>query len=136
MYFIFHKFLFVVVKKVIFRSQSCTLSFFNAYEPDHEKTCLILYANNKGADQPAHPRILISTFVVRCLTVGANDGPLLRFYLKSASAVWDYILSQNSIKKILSTSCDFGLFVYKIYQWTVASNYRAANFNFENRQQN
>ena len=25
------------------------------------------YANNKGADQPAHPRSLISAFVVRCL---------------------------------------------------------------------
>ena len=25
------------------------------------------YANNKGADQPAHPRSLISFFVVRCL---------------------------------------------------------------------
>ena len=25
------------------------------------------YANNKGADQPAHPRSLISNFVVRCL---------------------------------------------------------------------
>ena len=25
------------------------------------------YVNNKGADQPAHPRSLISTFVVRCL---------------------------------------------------------------------
>ena len=25
------------------------------------------YANNKGADQPAHPRSLISTFVVRCV---------------------------------------------------------------------
>ena len=35
--------------------------------PDHAKTCLISYANNKGADQPAHPRSLISTFVVRCL---------------------------------------------------------------------
>ena len=27
----------------------------------------LLYANNKGADQPAHSRSLISTFVVRCL---------------------------------------------------------------------
>ena len=36
-------------------------------EPGHEKTCLMPYANNKGADQPAHPRSLISTFVVRCL---------------------------------------------------------------------
>ena len=25
------------------------------------------YATNKGVDQPAHPRSLISTFVVRCL---------------------------------------------------------------------
>ena len=25
------------------------------------------YVNNKGADQPAHPRCLISAFVVRCL---------------------------------------------------------------------
>ena len=29
--------------------------------------CLMLYANNKGADQPVHPRNLISVFVVRCL---------------------------------------------------------------------
>ena len=27
----------------------------------------MLYANNKGADQSAHPRSLISTFIVRCL---------------------------------------------------------------------
>ena len=37
------------------------------YEPGHEKMCLMSYANNKGADQPAHPRSLISAFVVRCL---------------------------------------------------------------------
>ena len=29
--------------------------------------CLMSYANNKGADQPAHPRSLISAFVVHCL---------------------------------------------------------------------
>ena len=38
-----------------------------ACEPGHEKTCLTSYANNKGADQPAHPRSLICAFVVRCL---------------------------------------------------------------------
>ena len=37
------------------------------YEPGHKKMCLMPYANNKGADQPAHPRSLISAFVVRCL---------------------------------------------------------------------
>ena len=29
--------------------------------------CLMSYANNKDADQPAYPRSLISTFIVRCL---------------------------------------------------------------------
>ena len=28
---------------------------------------IMSYANNEGADQPAHARSLISTFVVRCL---------------------------------------------------------------------
>ena len=40
---------------------------FHEFEPGREKTCLISYANNKGADQPAHPRSLISAFAVRCL---------------------------------------------------------------------
>ena len=29
--------------------------------------CLMSYGNNKGTDQPAHPRSLISAFVVHCL---------------------------------------------------------------------
>ena len=39
------------------------------FEPGHEKMCLMSYTNNKGADQPAHPRSLISAFVVRCLDI-------------------------------------------------------------------
>ena len=39
----------------------------NEISPRHEKTCFIPYANNKEADQPEHPRSLISAFVVRCL---------------------------------------------------------------------
>ena len=34
--------------------------------PRREKTCLRWIANNKGADQPAHPRSLISAYVI-CL---------------------------------------------------------------------
>ena len=37
------------------------------YGPRHKKTCLQGFANNKGADQPVHPRSLISTFVIRLL---------------------------------------------------------------------
>ena len=44
---------------------SCNINKTN--ELGHEKMCLMSYANNKGADQPAHPRSLISAFVVRCL---------------------------------------------------------------------
>ena len=36
-------------------------------EPGHKKMCLLSYANNKGADQPAHPRRVISAFIIRCL---------------------------------------------------------------------
>ena len=36
-------------------------------EPRREKTCLLGFANSKGADQPAHPRSLISAFVIRLL---------------------------------------------------------------------
>ena len=37
------------------------------YGPRRKKTCLRRFANNKGADQPAHPRSLISDFVIRLL---------------------------------------------------------------------
>ena len=37
------------------------------FGPRREKTCLRGFANNTGADQPAHPRSLISAFVFRFL---------------------------------------------------------------------
>ena len=37
------------------------------YGPRREKACLRGFANNTGADQPAHPRSLISAFVIRFL---------------------------------------------------------------------
>ena len=36
------------------------------YGPGHAEK-YVPYANSKGADQPEHPRSLISTFVVPCL---------------------------------------------------------------------
>ena len=36
------------------------------YEPRHEKTCLMPHENNKGKDQPAQMRSLISTIIVHC----------------------------------------------------------------------
>ena len=40
---------------------------YSLYGPRRGKTCLRGFANNTGADQPAHPRSLISAFVFRCL---------------------------------------------------------------------
>ena len=37
------------------------------YGQRREKTCLCGLANNKGADQPAHPDSLISAYVIRFL---------------------------------------------------------------------
>ena len=37
------------------------------FGPRREKSCLRGFANNTGADQPAHPRSLISAFVIRVL---------------------------------------------------------------------
>ena len=41
------------------------------------------YANNKGADQPAHLRSLISTFVVRC-----QDRMIPLVYISEISRFW------------------------------------------------
>ena len=49
--------------KVIMKGSMLEVTF----EPGHDKICFMPYTNNKGTDQPSHPRNLISTFVVRCL---------------------------------------------------------------------
>ena len=41
------------------------LSFAVINGPRRKKTCLRGFANNKGADQPVHPRRLISAFVIK-----------------------------------------------------------------------
>ena len=58
------------------------------YEPGHEKTYLMSYANNKSADQPAHPRSLITAFIVHCLDSISLDSiaEISRVYLASLAA--------------------------------------------------
>ena len=43
------------------------LQFENILEPRRAKNCPRGFANKTGADQPAHPRSLISAFVIRLL---------------------------------------------------------------------
>ena len=64
------------MKTVIFDAALCfsqnhrhshTTTVISPYNLGQIMRKFVLYANNKGADQPAHPRSLISTFVIRCL---------------------------------------------------------------------
>ena len=57
------------------------------------KICLRSYADNKGADQSAHLRSLISAFVVRCL-----DGAMsLDSVTKTSSLVLASVAEQASL---------------------------------------
>ena len=54
---------------LILRDQASGHAFTQTFVigPRCEKTYLRGFANNTGADQPAHPRSLISAFVIRLL---------------------------------------------------------------------
>ena len=56
----------------------CCTGSLSIYELGHEKMCLMSYVNKNGADQPAHPRSLISAFVVCCL-----EKYIYRFYSRN-----------------------------------------------------
>ena len=47
--------------------------------PPHKKTCLRGFANNKGADQPAHPHRLISAFVIHVWKVSSLNMLQVKF---------------------------------------------------------
>ena len=40
------------------------LGKYTLFGPQHEKTCLRGFTNDTGADQPVHPRSLISAFLI------------------------------------------------------------------------
>ena len=67
--------------------KSCVLSHFMfSYGPRREKTCLRWFTNNKGADQPVHPHILISAFVIcflESIIRKLATGEISLFYLVS-----------------------------------------------------
>ena len=66
------------IKSRIFSTTSAAHSSFgwSAKYQSRNHTCastrenlILLHANNKGADQPAHPRSLVSAFVIRDLEI-------------------------------------------------------------------
>ena len=60
---------------------TCQRPVMTSFGPRHEKTCLCGFANNKGADQLAHPCSLISAFVIHLLeSVISKFGVISIFY--------------------------------------------------------
>ena len=59
-----------------------------------EKTHLNICANNKGADQPARPRRLISAFVVRCSSF-FSPKKRLTYLSGEQNDTWNLIVSHR-----------------------------------------
>ena len=62
------------------------------------RKCVLCHANNKGADQPAHSRSLISAFVVRCL----DSVMFLVSVIKISSIMLAFVAEQASMSLIWS----------------------------------
>ena len=70
------------------------------------------YANNKGADQFAHPRSLISAFAVRCL-----DGTIpLVFISEISSLCLAYLAAQAVLCLTLSQTPKTGFLVTRLIE--------------------
>ena len=78
------------------------------------KPVLAICENNKGADQPAHPRSLISTFVVRCLD---SIIPLLAIS-KISSLYLASETEQAGFSLPWSKTLKTGFLVTRLIQWT------------------
>ena len=70
-----------------------TFLFTFLYGPQHEKICLQRFAKNTGPDQPAHPRRLISPFVIQF----------------SVSIISKFVTSKMSIFQLVSVTFETGL---------------------------
>ena len=82
--------------------------------PRREKTCLRGFANNKGADQPAHPRSLISAFVIRILDSIISKlatGEISIFYLVCVARETGLSLAFSETRRqVLSRRCPYIVF--------------------------
>ena len=84
--------------------------------PRHSKTCLMPYANNKGADQPAHPRSLISTFVVRCLDSVMPNFKTLASRCSWADRLESYLV--ENFRRHIFVWCGSNLIVSAVFKIT------------------
>ena len=77
----------------------CTLVYL--CDPGHEKMCLISYANNKGADQPAHPHCCSLLRYYNNSTLYSRKFKTLASFCGCAGRFLSYLVG-NSRRHILS----------------------------------
>ena len=87
------------------------------FGPRREKTCLWGFANNTGADQPAHPRSLISAFVIRFLernmcTLATGEISIFKLVSVAEETVLKLALSETPKTGFLATR--------PIFKWTIS----------------
>ena len=103
--------------------------------------CLMAYANNKGADQPAHLHSLISTIVIRCLDSMICIFALSkvsRFYLVSLDEQAGLNLTWSKIPKdtfsldvvhLLTSKPVMGDILYEIFKMHIQHNLICAHLH-------
>ena len=82
----------------------CDAGWFNWAR--HVKTCLMPFVNNKGADQPAHPRSLISTCLFAAKTNAETRISMLQLFSVAEEAglnlIWSEIPKTHFCKALLN----------------------------------
>ena len=107
----------------------CLFNCNNIIGPRREKSCLRGFANNKYADQPAHPRRLISAFVIRFLEssiskLATSENSV--FLLVSVAGVTGLIFALSKTPKTgFVASRPIYDAVMKVYIWL--STFKVAN---------
>ena len=86
------------------------------YGLDARKSCLQGFGNNKGADQPAHPRSLISAFVIRLLEsiickLATGEISILKLVSVAEETGFKLTLSETPKKGFLATRPIFKLII-------------------------
>ena len=106
-----------------FKDQKARKSFIFTFEPRHEKTCFMAYANNKDADRSAHLWSLISIFVVCCLNSIIPILPISKIvktvanFCSWAGRFVSYLVGNPEDRFSRNVAHVFGSFASPVFRW-------------------
>ena len=73
-----------------------------------QETLTLLLVNNKGADQPAHPRSLISAIVIRFLKSKVTRSDVSKFYIIFGGLQYDKVSGYAPEIVFFFKGCEYG----------------------------